>query len=64
MNSCRVAHGQQLIRVIGEITKSLIEVIHIVNVLFSATPHLPAVFQPVMLITQKKKIPSLTYILI
>ena len=54
MLSCRVAHGQQLIWVIGEITKSLIEVIHIVNVLFSATPHLPAVFQPVMWITQKK----------
>ena len=25
-----------------------------VNVLFSATPHLPAVYQPVMWITQKK----------
>lgn len=35
-----------------------------VNVLFSATPHLPAVFQPVMWITQKKDFPSLTYILI
>ena len=37
---------------------------HSVNVLFSATPHLPAVFQPVMRITQKNDFPSLIYILI
>ena len=36
----------------------------IVNVLFSATPHYTAVFQPVMWITQKNDFPSLTYILI
>ncbi len=35
-----------------------------VNVLFSATPHLLAVYQQVMWITQKNDFPSLTYILI
>ena len=33
-----------------------------VNVLFSATPHLSAVLQPIMWITQKNDFPSLTYI--
>ena len=36
----------------------------VVNVLFSAIPHHPAVFQPVMWTKQKNDFPSLTYILI